>query len=393
VPILRKIDSLARTIALLFVTQFLVMQFLVRHWQQLSFEEYFWIGNDFSFLYSGAGFFLSGNSPYSEPNFIPLPPALYLPMALHHFSFWGAFTAFRTITFLLVLAALLWLCRQLQVHLVNTALILVIALTYGPFYTLLAGGNLDGLMLAMLVFGCTGSERLRGALLGLSIGTKLYSLVLIPVLALRRRWLEIGWAVGTLVLLLLPFLRYWPDALSTAFHRTSVLRLGGNESPAVLFILLFGEHRAWAWKICYVLLWGGTLLARMARDVRNGSDPDYERFSTLAYLPWMAAAPVLVFSYTGTILLPVVVCLVRKNQSRSLHWAEWVSVAGFLLTGVYPALYMPLLHLLAKLTSLQIEHFSRVIAPIGIAAMLVGGSLASWKAPNGERAAVATAVR
>lgn len=373
---------MGRTIALLFGAQWLIFQVMLRDWDRVEVAARFFLGNDFTYLYNAAGYFLSGRSPYTEASFIPLPPALYLPVLLHHLPFWNALIVFRTISFLLAIGAILWLCRELRLNALNSALMLVIVLTYGPFYTVLVGGNLDALMLAFLVFACARNVRVRGAFLGLSIGTKLYSLLLIPVLMLRRRWREVLWAVCMLAVLLLPFLRYMPDAFSSVFHRTSVLRLDSNESPAVLFILLFGQKRAWAWLSCYALLWGGTLLARLAADSRNGTELESERFRGLDYLPWMAAAPLLVFTYTGTILLPVVICLVRKNQDRNLNWAEWTMVLGFLLTGLYPILGRQALFSLLLthgMSSDKLDHIWMAVAPLGISAMLIGSSAAAWK--------------
>lgn len=214
-------------------------------------------------------------------------------------------------------------------------------------------------------------------------------MLLIPVLVLRRRWRELIWALAVFIVLLLPFVRYMPDALWSISHRTSVLRLDSNESPAVLFILIFGANRVWAWRACYVLLWGGTLAVRLAADARSKSDLESERFTALDYLPWMAAAPLLVFTYTGTILLPVMLCLARKNQDRNLNWAEWISVAGFLLTGFYPALYGRTFSYLAGASAEQVKNLSMAIAPLGISAMLLGGSVAAWKALKAPRVGTA----
>ena len=202
----RKTDVVGRIIALLFGAQWLVFQVMLRDWDRVEVAARFFLGNDFADLYDAAGYFVSGRSPYLNANFITPPPSLYLPVLLHHLSFWSALIVFRTIGFILVVAAILWLCRELHLNLLNSALMIAIALTYGPFYTVLVGGNLDALMLAFLVFACARKVAVRGIFLGLSIGTKLYSLLLIPVLLLRRRWKEAFWALGALAALLLPFL-------------------------------------------------------------------------------------------------------------------------------------------------------------------------------------------
>ena len=166
------------------------------------------------------------------------------------------------------------------------------------------------------------------------------------------------------------------DAFSSVFHRTSTLRLDGNESPAVLFILLFGEKRVWAWLTCYATLWGGTLLLRLFADAKSETDTENERFSALQYLPWMAGAPVLVFTYTGTILLPVIVCLARRNQDRNLNLGEWMAAGGFLLTALYPHVCRRILSLLFP--AAYIGKFLTAIAPLGITAMLIGCGIDAW---------------
>lgn len=378
VPAFRNANPALRVIALVFSGQWLILQLIFTFSEGFDFAERFWLGNDFAYLYNAAGYYLSGQSPYRETNFIPLPPALYLPMLVHRLSYWDAFTAYRIINFCLVVAAMLWLCRQLRLGSLNTALMLLITITYGPFYQLLTGGNLDGLMLVFLIFSCTLSVSGRGSFLALSVGTKFYSLLLIPIFAIRGRWRDLCWAALALAVLLAPFVRYLPDAFASVFHRTSVLRLDGNESPAVLFILLFGAKRAWAWRTCYAALWGGTLLARLIVDGRHQCNPEEERFKALDYLPWMAAAPVLVFTYTSTILLAWVGRLAFQTRQRSVSSAEWISVAGVLLLGTYSFLYRQALALLApRLNDASLSTFSLVIAPVGLTAILLGSSLAA----------------
>ena len=368
-------------IALLFVAQFAYLQYAIRNWKETDFSAFFFLGNDFTFLYNAAGHFFSGTSPYLEKNFVPLPSALYLPMLLHPLPFWDAVFAYRLICFVLVVIAILWLCRQLGLTFINSALLLVITVTYGPFYTLLAGGNLDALMLVFLVFACAKQVWMRGAFLGLSIGTKFYSLLLLPILLLRRRWREVCWALAVLILLLLPFSRYLPDALTSVSHRTSTLRLQGNESPAVLFILLFGEKNVWLWRSCYVLLWGGTLLVRMAADALAQASTDDERFRALEYLPWMAAAPVLVFTYTGTILLAFIALIVRKNQDHKLNWPDWLIVAGFLITGIFPFIASQAANTILRFLGVGLRGVPTILMllpPLGISAILLGSSAGAW---------------
>ncbi len=298
---------------------------------------------------------------------------------MHRLPFAQALFAFRMVSFVLAVAAMLWLCRQLQLSVRNAALVMIITLTYGPFYSVLAGGNLDALMLALLIGACARKPLTRAVFLGLSIATKVYSLLLMPILALRRRWRLALCALGFVVLLLLPFARYAPEGLSGLLHRGTQFRLLGNQSPAVLFILIFGVKHVWVWRTCYALLWGGTLLVRLAADKYRATHDDAERFLLLDYLPWMAAAPVLVFYYTSTILLPLVALLAQRNQQRRLHWGEWMMAAGFLLTAIYPWVFWHVLP--GGSAANQVDSISTLLAPVGLSMMLLGSSAAAWARP------------
>ncbi|HVP63600.1 MAG TPA: glycosyltransferase 87 family protein [candidate division Zixibacteria bacterium] len=389
-----KIDLAGRIVAALFFIQWSIFQVMLRNWDRVEVATKFFLGNDFEYLYKAAGLFVDGKNPYLEPGFIPLPSALYIPLLLHHLSFWNALIAFRTFCFFLVVAAMLWLCRELHMNVLNSSLLMLITLTYVPFYTVLTGGNLDALMLAFLVFACARKDVVRAAFLGLSIGTKFYSLLLIPVLALQRRWREVTLALAMLAILLLPFLRYMPEAFNSVLHRTSVLRLGSNESPAVLFILLFGQDRTWAWASSYALLWGGTLILRVIGDSKNVANNN-QRWRALDYVPWMAAAPALVFTYTGTILLPVLACVIRKNQDRELSWAEWLMVSGFVLTGIYPVVSAQALSFAFSVFGIpgsRLDTALVAIAPLGISAVLLGSSMAALRGSSGASEKVLTAV-
>ncbi len=370
-----KSDSVARPLAFAFAAQWLLLQVVLWIYPGPFFLLPFTFGIDFRYFYDAAGHFLAGRSPYLEINFYPLPPALYLPMTLHHLPFATALWAYRIISATLVIAAMFWLCRQLKLTALNTAVMMLITLTYGPFYSELADANLDALVLAMLVAACVRRPALRAAYLALSVGTKVYSALLIPVLALRRRWRELLWTAAVLLLLHLPFLLYLPGGISSVLHRSTILHMNGNQSPAVLFILLFGAGRVRAWRAAYVILWGGTLLLRMAKDAKNKTRSADERFLSLTYLPWMAAAPVQVYYYTSTILLPVIAVLIRTHQHRRLNWAEWTMAAGFFLTGLYPWVFLSVLPLtdpnLARAAATPM-----LLAAVGVTAMIIA---AAWQ--------------
>jgi hypothetical protein len=338
-------------------------------------------GDDFKYFYDAAGHFLSGRSPYLEPGFIPLPSALIAPLALHSLPYHRAAAAYSIINGLLVACVMLWLFRALRLNLANSALVMLITLTYGPAYSSIGEGNLDVLMLVLLVATCARNSTLRATAWGLSIATKFYSLLLLPVWAVQRRWREILIGLAVFTLVLLPFAPYVGHGFHSVTHRTATLRIVGNQSPAVLFIQIFGVDHKWLWRGCYLLLWAGTLLPRLLRDARaDGRNPEsgnHRRWQTLHYLPWMASAPVLVFYYTSVILLPFIALLVAINQERPLRRVEWLSVVGFILTGLYAWVFNSLLPAPSP-TLTHSEPVLRALTPLGISLLLIGCAVAAF---------------
>jgi hypothetical protein len=354
--------SAARLIAFVLLVQWLLLVYVLRFSPGTRIAPF--SGDDFIFFYSAAGYFLSGHSPYLESGFIPLPSALMVPLALHWMPYARAASAYKVINGAVVIAAMLWLCRELRLTRANAALVMVITLTYGPFYSVVGEGNLDALMMALLVASCARHRLVRAVALGLSIGTKFYSLLLLPVWVVQRRWREILLGAAVLAMMLLPFAPYLADALHRVTQRTAIFFIVGNQSPAVLFVDWFGYKRKWLWHSCYAALWGGTLLLRLVCDA-CGEGEEQRRWLALKYLPWMASAPILVFYYTSVILLPFGALLVAVNQQRSLRRFEWLMVLGFILTGLYPLVFN--LDLIWPF-----EPLFKVLAPIGLTLILVG---------------------
>ena len=365
--------SSVRLIAVVFLWQWLLLEYVLLLYPGSRING-FMIGDDFAILYRAAGHFLSGQSPYIDPTFIPLPSALLVPLALHPMPYARAAGAFMIINATVVIAAMLWLCRALRLNRTNALLVMAITLTYGPAYSALGEGNLDALMAALLVACCARHQVIRIAAWGLSIGTKFYTLLLLPVWTLQRRWREVLLGVAVLAAVLLPFWPNLPAAFHSLTHRTGYYFAKGNQSPALLFIECFGFSRKWLWRACYLGLWAGTLLPRLLRDFAADVPQDQRRWQTLKYIPWMASAPILVLYYTGVILLPFMAMLVATNQQRPLRRAEWLMVIGFIFTGLYPWIF----NLIMAFPDPVLAHFDflfRALAPFGLALILVGNGL------------------
>ncbi len=338
----------------------------------------FTFGDDFILLHTSAGLVLAGRNPYFEP-ISPLPSAFLVPLALHALTYAHAFLTFKFINAGVVLAAMLWLCRELRLSRTNIIFVLLITLVYGPASSIVGEGNLDALMAGLLVAACSRHRWLGAVAWGLSIGTKFYSLLLLPIYAMQRRWKDILFALTALAIVLLPFLRWLPEWLHAITGRTSTFFITGNVSPAVLFIDLFGLQRRNLWRVCYLLLWGGTLAVRIWRD--RTPSPERVRWQPLYYIPWMAAAPLLVYYYTGVILLPFVALLAATNQRRPLRATEWLIGFGFLLTGIYPWVF----NLVLPFPDPFLQRHDvalRAIVPLGIALMLLGNAFAPIDDPR-----------
>jgi drug/metabolite transporter (DMT)-like permease len=126
-----------------------------------------------------------------------------------------------------------------------------------------------------------------------------------------------------------------------------------------------------------VLLWGGTLLAKLVRDAKRTRDPEMERFAVLTCVPWMASAPLLVFTYTASILLPLLPLSAKTAEKRKLGVPEWLVVVGFVMTGLYPPLYIHALRV-AGLSAGQVQAVANVMPPLALAVMICGAGWAEW---------------
>ncbi len=116
--------------------------------------------------------------------------------------------------------ALWWYTGALRLRTRERVLLLFCCGVFASAQESVRGGNLDGVMLALMSAAFSVRRRVAGALwLAVGIGLKLYSVILLPVLLRRRQWRFVLWTLLALFLVLLPFCRLWPAALHALFVR------------------------------------------------------------------------------------------------------------------------------------------------------------------------------
>jgi hypothetical protein len=357
----------AKLIALVFAAEWLLLLGALQIFPGPRLMDAFSAGQDYRDFYGAAAKWLSHQSPYVDPRFVTPPPSVLAGAAFHSDPYPVALTSFRIATFSGALAAMLWLCWRLGLTLRNSTLAMVVTVLYAPLWAVTATGNIDSIMLIFLALAASAHTRIaRGALIALSIVTKVYSAVLVVVLVRKRAWRTLVWITACCLAALLPFLRIVPQFLAAVFRRGQWMRTDNNMSPAMLFDLLFGQHHPTLWKVAYGLFWLGSLGYFLVRD----REKDEGRGVTDC-LPWMVAAPVLVHTYVGVILLPAFVGLVRVSQSRKLGRGEWAIGTGFLLTGLFPSVLVSVLPLSADFYSAALRFLSP-LAAIGVTCMILG---------------------
>jgi hypothetical protein len=320
--------SILGFVAIAFFVQMQFLLFTALRWEEgplIADKQPF--GLDFYDFPVAAGDWMAGRNPYLNVRFNKPPVTLLLGAALHPLGIPLATLVFFFANIAIVMAALWWIGRRLGLGRAERWLLLAIASMYYPFHFLVQRGNLDGLMLGLTaVFLCSESRLLRVVALALSINLKVYTALLLVVLALRR-WREAVATVVASLLMVLPFAHLVWISIRMIRVRGVLLATNQNLSPGGLLARI-PQHQA-GLRTVYSLVWLASYCWVMYR--RRG-----QSFTTLAVvsLAWMVALPVTVISYTGVMLLPVLVLRAREMAfAARLSWVDKLFLAGFLLTG------------------------------------------------------------
>lgn len=327
-------------------------------------------GWDYRFFYQASQAWLAGKDPYRNVGgFVTPPLSLVVPSLLSHLSAERSALVFRGCNLVLVPLSLWWYARALRLQVQTRMLLLLAASLFISAHECVRGGNLDGIMFALLVAAFSVRRRLTGALwLGASMATKAYSIVLLPVALRKRQWSFAACSVLAAFALLLPFHRLWPTALHALIGRNARY-LATSIAFATLVYALRGEITRGGNIVC-LAFWGVTFLVALYRDHGKELSP-----GTLArYVPWMLAFPALVFSYVGVLALAVLASLVATSRRRPLRRAEYCVFIGFLLLGIHvehAAYLLPLTY-----ESYRFFHsYAAVVQSFGVVLMIVGTCL------------------
>jgi hypothetical protein len=323
---------------------------------------------DLAFFRDGARVWLEGGNPYQINGFVTPPPSLLFSSLLVPVARPMADWLFLATN----VALLAWSLRRyaVAVGLARREQVFFLLASSIFFSTQESAreGNLDVLMLALLVLTFTLSGAGGALALGASIGTKAYSILFLPVMLRFRQWRRCGIAVLALCLLMLPFYRLWSPAYHSLMFRSGRFwslsiapaslvypLLGGDAKVESLAALLLNEFLA------------VTFVVALVRDRSGKLTPQ-----TLArYAPWMLAAPSLVFSYVGVQALPVLAVLMGAARRRKLQRAEWCIFLGFLLLGIHAERLAGALPLAQNTFQFWRTHAAMVQA-LGVVLMIVG---------------------
>jgi hypothetical protein len=221
---------------------------------------------------------------------------------------------------------------------VERLLVFGIASMYFPVIFLVERGNLDGIMLALIVLGIFAKNPvLRAVGLALSFSVKLYSGVLFIPLAIGRRWKTAALAAVLVAGLLVPFHSLLVPFAHRQMGRAAEFHLTENISPGLFVEVFLGGH---LWNIAYCVLW---LLSYAAMLLRHRDAPLETRM--VYSLPWMMALPIHVYAYTGVLLLPLLVLRSREMERSGVVGASGaVFLAGFLLVGFQQTAWLNYFH-------------------------------------------------
>jgi Glycosyltransferase family 87 len=202
-----------------------------------------------------------------------------------------------------------------------------------PLIFVVERGNLDGFMLMLVVLSLILKNPIaRGVALGISVGLKLYTVLLLVPLALNRRRKQAAAMLLALAVLFLSFYPLFFSFLHSQMARSGETYLVENICPAALASIFgsFGGSRAF--KGIYLALWLISYVFMLVRQRRSSCD-----VQTIYSLPWMIAIPFLVMPYTGILLLPVLVLRARQIAIQGLMTVyDYLFLIGFLLVGAPP---------------------------------------------------------
>lgn len=357
--------AVTRIVLLIFLSQFLVGE--VAHLYFVSGPSlplFFCLGDDYQAFHKAARLWLAGSNPYGQVDFVTPPPSIMPALLLSPLGEARGRLVFEIVNIGLIGSGLWCFGRALGLELRERVFLLLVAVSFISFWQCVQGGNLDGLMLSGLLFVFSLRRRwAKAVLLAVTIVAKVYSGMLL-IVALRRRLVGLVLETSAIAgLLLLPFARWLPAMVHRVMMRAGRHDPLWNISPENLFAHFMSQSSA---SLAMWSFWMVTLAWALWHDREKEFTPG----TLVRYVPWMMAAPPVVFSYVGVLALPVFAWLLLRARTAGLGATEWTALAGFLLVGinisavasVMPATYA---------TDLWIDHYSPALQGFGVVLLVL----------------------
>lgn len=304
---------------------------------------------DFGDFYLAAIYYSRHLSPYATGGFVWPPFSILVGMVFKSMPFETARYWWLALNLGFVVASLIGYARQINLSAKSTALLCMVASIFYPVHFLLERGHVDGLMLACLVFAFRVRHwALRSLLFGMSIGIKLYSALLLALLARKKQWAVLAGGIVASLLLQLPWLSLALTYPQVVARRTSQWIVVENITPAPLFFSVFGSLGQPVWKGTFLIFWLLTLMwALLSLNTDKNDSSDWVRF-----VPWMIAMPLVVYPYSAVLTLPLLAYQAKQVEGRVWGASEWLFVAGFVLLGTQQNAWVELLSQFTDKTSL-----------------------------------------
>jgi len=326
--------------------------------------------SDFYGFFIATSDWLHGVDPYLNIRFVTPPPSLLAALPLQFFSNGIGRIFFLFIDLAIVATSLSSICRCFQMTRRESHLLFGIASMYFPVIFLLERGNLDGIMLGLILVSVFAKNRFtRELTLSLSIGFKVFSILLLAPLLLARLWKRVMAVLLLLALLMLPFHSLiWNFVISQT--RRSAELLGaenicpiGMLSPINVTDVAQRYALSRAVTLVYLALWVASYAFMLFRNRDSGLT-----VKAVYSLAWMLAMPLQVFPYTGVLLLPLLALKSREMAERGYAAVpDHLFLIGFCLVGFQQTAFSSYFHFPYAV------RFFDALNPLGTA--LVIGSL------------------
>ena len=309
-----------------------------------AFVERFRFQVDFIGFFNVTSDWIHGVDPYLNTRFVTPPPSLLVALPVQFFGLLLGSMVFMCIDLAIIAKSLSCICKWFKLTPRESLLLFGIASMYFPVMFLVERGNLDGIMLGLILVSLFARNRwIKAFALSLSIGIKVYSILLLAPLMLARLWKRATAVVLLLALLMLPFHSLIWNFVISQTRRSAQLFGAENICPIALLcpIDVFGVWQHYALSHAVTLVYLALWIASYAMMLYKNRNSDLT-VKSIYSLPWMLAMPLQVFPYTGVLLLPLLVLKSREIAERGLiNLPDRLFLMGFCLVGFQQTAFSP----------------------------------------------------